>query len=177
MKKYLNTYHKRVIALLVGFGIFLVVAYSFSFRRTFALNRETRDLKIKLAQSEQLPRRLMEARGEQARLEETFRQDAPEQLERQLLAQISEACAEHGVTLHAFEDPTESGDGAALVITYPLVLEGNFSRIVQTLAQLNDRLQGSRIMSVRYTQGEDRDTRNKYLRAHLYIQQVQMVSP
>lgn len=177
MKPYLKTYRQKNLAILLGFALFLLVGYFLSFRKTFTLYQETSRLEQQLANSEDLPRRLSEAKRVAHRLEETFQQESPERLETQMLSAVTEACSQHRVTLISKERSTRFEEEEATVVTYPYVLEGSFARLVQTLSALKDRLQGSRVMSVRYVQDRDRETRRNYLRAYVYIQQVQINTP
>ncbi|HAA10693.1 MAG TPA: hypothetical protein DCE41_02955 [Cytophagales bacterium] len=177
MRKYLQSYRQRNIAIGVGFVVFLLLAYSLSFRKTLQLRRENVRLETQLSQAESLPARLTEARRQQAELGQSFQQEATQLLHLQLFETITAACEDQGASLYAFPDPTQFTYKEATVATWEVVLEGGFAALVNTLSALDLSLKGSRVMSVKFLQGQDRKTKRNFLRAHVYIQQIQTEVP
>ena len=177
MKAWLQSYRNRNLAVGVVFLLFLLLAYRLSFRQTVSLYRENQRLETQLAQADALPARLSEARRQQAELAQSFQEDNTNLLHLRLLETVTAACQDQEASLHAFPDPSQFTYNEATVATWHLILEGRFANLVNTLAALDLTLKGSRIMSVQYEQGQDRQTKRNYLRAHVYIQQIQTVVP
>ena len=174
--KYWNTlpYARRNAYLLLLGLLFALLVWRLSLSATYTLYAQNKELQHQLEQAQNAPATIQKmkqqaANWEQAALSFTATQhDA----QKQLFARVSETCGQHKVKLRELSHAGSAQESGTQLETFRVQLEGGFQELVKATHQLEEKLQGGRLVSVQFQKVHDRRNQRVFLQGTLYIQSI-----
>jgi hypothetical protein len=168
------SYEKRNGYLLLFALLFGVLVWRLSLSATYELFVQNGVLESQLQQAENAPLAIEKmqsraSRWEQMALAYTATQN---DAQKQLFARVSETCAGNQVVLRELVNAGGTEESGTRIETFRVLLEGNFHALLKATRQLEEDLQGGRLVSVQFQKINDRRNRRVYLQGTLYVQSI-----
>lgn len=174
MKSYKQKY-KILIALLV---VSSIVVYKLTFSKTLYAYFSSQDLKKKAMSIQNAPEKIAGLQKQIASFDAIIGGNSNDTVEirNHILKLSGTYCASHHLTIIGFQPPVENVRTGFVVETNILTIEGSFVDIVGFVNQLESKWKVGKVISTRFFSYMDLKSREKSLRAQIYIQKVKPVN-
>lgn len=157
--------------LAIGISALLIIAYFFSIRKTIDAYTLSRNNAKGLEEASTAPFQIKQLQEELKLLEVSLIQS---NYNRQTLFEsINTFCETYDIRLDYFHPEQRHAQNDYEVITNKLEVEGTYQSIVKLIYHLEQEQKMGHIASCNFEKKEERRTKRKYLKADIYIQNIQ----
>lgn len=171
----MKTYKEKNKLLLAGVMATGLLAYWLAIGPTVDMYRSNRVLTQQLFSAKSAPAEIARLSNELGKYDQAISSFTAAKVdwEQHLLQELSRACEQVGVRLIQLPSASEEKHEGYRVKTRVVKLEGSYKKLVQVLYALEGQKGIGRISSVQFVLEEDRRTRNTFLFAYMYIQNIE----
>ncbi len=168
------TYRQKNRYLLVATGLFLIISYLLAFSGTIELYAENRQLKQQLKLIENAPEQIREYASSLRKLDrklgpflqtDSISSDA-------VLALVSEYCRDHKLVLRSFPKSISQLHADYTIETNIITVQGRYTQLLKLAYALEQQHKAGKIASLRFKTEKDRKTRQTFLTATIYLQNI-----
>ncbi|MDR1678831.1 MAG: hypothetical protein LBR81_03545 [Prevotellaceae bacterium] len=170
------SYRHKYFLLLAVLGLSAIAVYSLAIERTTAVIGEHRDLLHKMELLKDAPEQIASIEMQLKQMEQLVAHKEPLDLEQTLLEQVSDFSQKHNLMLIEFPKTNISSYQDYRIYINKMVVEGNFKNILQFIHNAEQGRKTGKIVSVQFKQAKDIRSKQLYLYAHIYFQNIQINS-
>ncbi len=170
------SYRQKYFLLLAILALSVIAIYSLAIKRTISVIGEHQDLQQKMELLKDAPGQIAAIETQLNQMEQLVANKEPLDLEQTLLEQVTAFSQNHHLTLIEFPKTNVSLYQDYQIYINKIVLEGNFKDIVQFIYNAEQQRKTGEIASVQFKSTKDIRSKQKYLYAYLYFQNIQISS-
>lgn len=164
-------YKQKYQLLLGGIALFLIIAYSLAFGKTWTAYQTTTQLEQKLSSAEQA---WQEIEGYQRQLKQLeSEQNNQSFTQNNLFQKVSSFCQENKLAIQTMPESVVYEQQDVEILNNSIKVEGTFIPMVQLLYNLEQKQQLGRVVSVEFNLGKNYQSRQAELTANIHLQNVQ----
>jgi hypothetical protein len=168
-----KTYKNKNRLLLIGSVLFLYIAWTSAFGKTFKLKNECIKLEEQMKLAVDIPEKSAQLKKEIARMEQlTGLSKKIENPQQALLDIASSYCNKNNTVLREFPKTINSKQNNLEVETNVFVVEGPFIKLLNLAYLLEQKNKIGKVASVNYISKVDQKTQRTILTATIYLQNI-----
>jgi hypothetical protein len=153
--------------------MFLFMVYSLGIKKTVAQYKECKGLEDKVRLATSAPADLVEVERKYSAMQKLMESyNAGTNIQQALLGVASKYCNENNVVLKDFPKPIISSEKDLTIETNQFVVEGDFTKLLRLLYNLEQRNKLGRIASANFFLRKDYSSKTNNLMASIYIQNI-----
>lgn len=164
-------YKQKYQLLLGGIVLFLIVAYSLAFGKTWRAYQTSMELEQKLSSAGQAWQEIERYQKQLKQLESE--QNNQSFTQNNLFQKVSSFCQENKLAIQEMPESVVYEQQDLEILHNPIKVEGTFIPMVQLLYNLEQKQQLGRIVSVEFNLGKNYQSRQPELTAHIQLQNIQ----
>ena len=167
---------QKNIALVIGFLLFLWIAYQLSFSKTIALKKQYVTMKNEMELFDNSTQRLLYLQKENAYYDSILKSkriSTDKSFQNNLLSTITTFADTTNVTLKTFSQPHVYQQEDTEILTYTIILHGHFNYILRLIYMLEQEVKLGKIISVHYEKKKDYRRGTTYLECTLLLQRIE----
>lgn len=170
------TYKHKYFLLLAVLVIAAIAVYSLAIKRTMTAIGEHRDLQHKMELLKDAPEQIASIEAQLKQMDQLVANKEPLDLEQTLLEEVTDFSQKHNLTLIEFPQTNISSYQDYQIYINKVVIEGNFKNILQFIYHAERQRKTGKIASIQLKRTKDIRTKQMYLYAYIYFQNIQINS-
>lgn len=164
------TYPKKGLAIIVGFVLFMVVAYKLSFEKTFELKNEIKQKETKIAWLKEKEKEIPFLKSKMQLIEEAYTNDSTS-IRDKLTAYISDFAESNNCLVTEIPSYTAYKSESINIQTNIFTIKGRFNDLLSLLMAVETKFKvTAKLMSARFFSVKDMQTKRKNLYLTLVTQ-------
>ena len=170
------SYQHKYYLLLAALALLLIVIYALAIKKTIAVISEHKDLSKKIELAASAPEQIASIEARLKQMEQLIVNEKPLDFEQQLLEQVTVFCQKNRLTLIEFPQTAVCGYQNYQIYTNRIVLEGGFKKMVEFIYEAEQKYKTGKVVSVQFKRTRDVRSKQLYLYAYIYFQNIQITS-
>lgn len=164
------TYSKKGLVILVGFAVFMILAYKMSFSKTFELKKEIGEKEKKIAWLKEKEKEIPFLKAKMKLIEEAYSNDSTS-IRDKLTAYISDFAETNGCLVTEIPSYTAYKSEDLNIQTNIFTIKGRFNELLSLLMAVETKFKvTAKLMSARFFSVKDMQTKKKNLYLTLVTQ-------
>lgn len=164
-------YKQKYQLLLGGIALFLVIAYSLAFDKTWTAYQTTNQLQQQLSSAGQAWQQIENYQEQLKQLESE--QNNQFFTQNYLFQKVTSFCQENKLAIQEMPESIVYKQQDVKILHNPIKVEGTFVPMVRLLYNLEQKEQLGRVVSVEFNLGKNYQSRQSELTAHIQLQNIQ----
>lgn len=170
------TQKNKNILLFAGLLVLFVIAYRYSFSKTFAVRSEVRILETEKEIKQSTPAQLITLANKEKELDKILVKNNVEgsSVQNNILKILNDLSEVHKFKIIAFEEPHVFNDEATQknATTYNFTIEGEYKSIITVIYKLEQQYSFGNVINVNFEKKKNYKTRKEYLQCNILLQRL-----
>jgi hypothetical protein len=168
------SYKRKYYLLIAGIVIFLLIAYSLSFKNTISAVSDYFLLDEKRETLKDAPQKIRQIEHQMKQMEHFLVSQDGSTLEEQLLEKTTQFCKKNQLTLIGFPQTLSSEYQDYLILTNEVVIESSFKESLRFIYDSELIHRTGMVASVQLIKKQDMKTKRQHLFTHIFFQNIQL---
>ncbi|WP_459212527.1 hypothetical protein [Aquimarina rhabdastrellae] len=170
------TQRRKNIMLVVGLVLLFIIAYQFSFSKTFNLQSEISKLEAQGKSYRSAPKQLAKLKQQEKQFDEILTKNnvRGNSLQNNILKVLNTLSEIHNYKIIEFKEPHQYTEEATnkITTTYDFTIEGGYKGIIETLYALEQQYSFGNVVNIDFNRKKNYRTNKKYLQCTILLQRV-----
>ena len=171
------SYTTRNYLLIAGSVIFAFIVYNNAIQKTLDVKSKYDTLKQQIQSNELSVTHINQLQAESNTLNTILgtTKEAEEDIQQNLLEEVSEYCNKNKITLTKFPETTSFREKEYIIETNEFEVKGTFKKLLQLQYNIENNFKGARVASVHYYSKKNIKTKELELFLNVYLQNIKKV--